>query len=339
MVAMASETSALELFKGLAPLSIEVESVINTLFQSFRIIEPFAYAQSDNHQVQEILNRIRGEVMNYYRSIDQSVKMADSGHSFAQDAEILCEIFVNTSQYSIEDIKNYLDDMRLVGEKALAEAKATRELFKSNRERFFEMISKIIPGTQAVLQGQKQAVDNKKAKAKVVSSISRVAFYGSAAGTAASGLAVGTVVVASGPVAVGLIVIPVMFSIATLGYAIVKDKSDSIVSTREMESKGYEQALVQLTGALEGLTELCEYLDGVESYWGEVVTTLNGLHDNVESLVADPQRVKEGKAKIRIIAMRTQWVKNKEKQMGYISKISVLQDFYPSSKALIKSEE
>ena len=93
--------------------------------------------RSDHKDVQVVLHKIHQGGINYIASVSKSFKTAESGFTFAKMAQELCRALSRgRDECTDELIHGSITEMQEIAQKAHIDAKATTEMFDSNRREF-----------------------------------------------------------------------------------------------------------------------------------------------------------------------------------------------------------
>ncbi|KIM34535.1 hypothetical protein M408DRAFT_325910 [Serendipita vermifera MAFF 305830] len=316
---------ALTAFENLASSSTNTKTLIEAARRSFVIIEPWSQVKSDNTEVQAILRSAMQEAQAFYRSLDQSVQTAQGGYSFAEDAILLCDCLLTPKgTHTIEELIEYIEDMQEKAQVAHSQAKEVSNMFRGNRENFFE-ITKGIPLTIANIRSDQEMYDSQRQVALNRASTFHRVQVATTSATAATVSAIGAIGVAAvAPVA--LIVIPVALPIVAVIAGIIKWKQQKVAAKRETQSLSCKDAMEQLQNSLNDLSQLGKELDIIADYWGKMDAALQTIRDSVATIQGN--RV----VKLRITQIKGQWTNVKDQYMEYKTGVAQLQDFFPASK-------
>lgn len=311
-------------FKQLAFSSTGTGKLIDAARNSFVIIEPWSQVESNNAEVQAVLRSAMQEAKAFYRSIDQSLQTAQAGYSFAQDAELLCDCLLKPKgTHSVEELTEYIEDMQRVAQTAHSQAKAASDMFRGNRQNFFE-ITKGIPLTIANIRDEEQMYNSQKHVALRSGGTYGKVKVGAVGLTAASVSAVGAIGITAVPAA--MLVLPVALPVVAVIAGIMQWKKKKLAAKRETQSLSCKAAMEQLQTSLDDLSQLGKELDVIAEYWGKMDAALQTIRDSVETIQAD--RV----VKLRITQIKGQWTDVKDQYMEYKTGVARLKDFFPASK-------
>ena len=96
--------------------------------------------RSNHKKVQIILLKAHKGGLNYIASVYESLKTAISGFAFANVAQELCRaLSQGRDGCSDEFIHDSLTEMRKIAQNAYTDAKATTQMFDSNRREFTQV--------------------------------------------------------------------------------------------------------------------------------------------------------------------------------------------------------
>ncbi|CAG7848398.1 SubName: Full=Uncharacterized protein {ECO:0000313/EMBL:CCA73656.1} [Serendipita indica DSM 11827] len=215
-----STLTALSRFNSLASQGTDntTQAVTKATHESFQLIEPWTYARSGHPEVQEILGKVRNEVKRYYNAVNGSLQTAQSGYSFAKDAEALCDFLMEPKgTYSAHEIREFIDDMRVIARKAHADANATAAMFRKNRQNFY-MITKNIPTTltriDQEMEYQNRLISKRRDRIELYKTLELS--FGAMSATMATGIAI-----AGAAFPPALLVLPILLPLATLAAGLV----------------------------------------------------------------------------------------------------------------------
>jgi len=301
---------------------IELGPLINATAQSLQIIEPWQTVQSEHPEMQPILHNIRQQAVGYYRALDLSVITAEAGYSFCEDAEQLCDFLVDP-QYTVQELQEYIQDMREVARSAHEDAKTMCESFRNVRQGL-NQITVGIPGKVAEMEEQEQRAKAGKALAETRRGQFGVAAIALGAGAAATGGAVAAGI-AFPPL---LLILPIALPIMAMIAGEATEQYDQLAMARETEAMLCSDAMKKLHQATGDLTKLIENVDMFADWWLEMDTMLAGVESKVGKLKADKV------TKLRVKTVKNGWTGVKGRYLQYKLKVARLQDFYPSSRMI-----
>jgi len=263
---------------------------------------------------------VQAQGIAYYLALDSSIDTAVDGYAFSESSEYLCECLLNPNS-TLDDLKDYITDMREKARRAHLDATTVSEKFRSVRQGL-NQITQGIPVSVAVLQEQEQRARELKAIAERKCDRLKKLTY---TATATAG-------VFSGCITIGLafphalLILPVLLPVLVL----ISNTSDAHYSSqvvkRETEEKNCIDAVKQLQEAARDLSMLVYHIDMFANWWLEMDTMLEAIEINVGQIQADHI------VKLRVKGVKKQWGEVKMEYAGYKSKISKLQDYYPSSR-------
>jgi len=145
------------------PESDTTKALIGATQRSFDIIVPLSTATSNHKEVQAILQKIYKGGTNYIASVSESLKTAKSGFEFARVAQELCRaLSQGRDGCSDELIYGSLAEMREIAQNAYTDAKATTEMFDSNRREFTEIRTEASELSKAVKTEHIQVTTSKE---------------------------------------------------------------------------------------------------------------------------------------------------------------------------------
>lgn len=87
---------------------------------------------TDNSVCNAIIQKVRGQGLVYYSALDQSVRAAQDGYKFSDDAEYLCDFLLDPKN-SQNDLQEFVADMRTTARRAHKDAVEMSEKFRSVR--------------------------------------------------------------------------------------------------------------------------------------------------------------------------------------------------------------
>jgi hypothetical protein len=80
-----------------------------------------------------IIGSIQEQSVVYYRALDLSIKAAKDGYTFSSNSEYLCDFLLDPSN-SVEDLQEFIVDMREMAKKAHKDATSMSEMFRGVRQ-------------------------------------------------------------------------------------------------------------------------------------------------------------------------------------------------------------
>lgn len=319
-----STLTALSRFNSLASQGTDntTQAVTKATHESFQLIEPWTYARSGHPEVQEILGKVRNEVKRYYNAVNGSLQTAQSGYSFAKDAEALCDFLMEPKgTYSAHEIREFIDDMRVIARKAHADANATAAMFRKNRQNFY-MITKNIPTTltriDQEMEYQNRLISKRRDRIELYKTLELS--FGAMSATMATGLAI-----AGAAFPPALLVLPILLPLATLAAGLVGRHYELRREDSETQVQTCVDAMDQLGRMTSDLEKLGSHIDKMADWWLGVDGILEDIRSRVEAIQGDYF------ARLRVKPIRDQWCEVSKRYLDYKTGIARLQDFYPSS--------
>lgn len=104
------------------------------LVKSCRTDDIELYDSSDHPALIPIIAGVQRQGEAYYDGLDLSIKTAENAYTFSTDAVDLCNALLNPD-YSVEELQQFIDDMRELAQDARDDALNTSNVFRSVRER------------------------------------------------------------------------------------------------------------------------------------------------------------------------------------------------------------
>jgi len=83
--------------------------------------------------VQPIIKHIQEQSVAYYQALDLSIKTVENGYTFSKDSELLCDYLLDPKN-TVEELQEFIDDMRKNAKQALKDAKVMSEMFRGVRQ-------------------------------------------------------------------------------------------------------------------------------------------------------------------------------------------------------------
>lgn len=281
-----------------------------------------SHCRSGHPEVQEILGKVRNEVKRYYNAVNGSLQTAQSGYSFAKDAEALCDFLMEPKgTYSAHEIREFIDDMRVIARKAHADANATAAMFRKNRQNFY-MITKNIPTTltriDQEMEYQNRLISKRRDRIELYKTLELS--FGAMSATMATGLAI-----AGAAFPPALLVLPILLPLATLAAGLVGRHYELRREDSETQVQTCVDAMDQLGRMTSDLEKLGSHIDKMADWWLGVDGILEDIRSCVEAIQGDYF------ARLRVKPIRDQWCEVSKRYLDYKTGIARLQDFYPSS--------
>ncbi|KIM23312.1 hypothetical protein M408DRAFT_28002 [Serendipita vermifera MAFF 305830] len=119
-----------------------LNSIVYNAFKCMQIIEPWRRASSNNPALSKVILDICQFSSNYYDAIDISIDTAQNGYQFSDDVIELCGFLLNET-IDIEELREYIDDMKSKAQDAWEECTAALTKFRKVRQDLLEIMKRV----------------------------------------------------------------------------------------------------------------------------------------------------------------------------------------------------
>lgn len=279
----------------------------------FRTLEPWANADTPHPKAKSALNLVKGEVISFSRSLEHSSEVAQLCYNCADNGIMILEGLMD------EDIT--LDEIRQETERTVqdvTEAKSKLsgvvDSLRNNRTVVFKARRSLEVAT-ADIEGEKAAQrliegQSKKKVQKITTALKAAQVIST------------VILVAAAPVCPPLlIVIPIVLPLLELASHGLISHEERKADMRDMQLVNCTEAVKHMQEALHTLERLERSLDSLTSWWGEVDMVFRSIHDNLEAIRKEVNR-------IRIRRLVKSFTEIKAEFLHYNIGILNIQDYY-----------